>query len=1250
MTGGTAVGFRVSYRRGGMSVMQAYRLVRRPGGAGAGVTHDAGAGQGVGRSGGPAEAEPRSGGSAGDAAHPQTAPPQNETRASSPSSEDGTSRTGAGAPPPSSGSGTSRAGASPPSAASAGIGAGAGANMSRRVDPVQAEVVAHTDGPMLVVGGPGTGKTSTLVEAVAARVAEGVDPERILVLTFGRRGATELRHRIEARIAGDGHRVIREPLVRTFPAYAFGLLRRAAAERGEPSPRLLTGPEQDLIIRELLDVVGEEPGDDPVGWPEDLRPALRTRAFAQQLRDLLMRAAERGVGPVELARLGEKLGRADWPAAARFLREYVAVLALRDVSNRGSVAYDPAELVRAATGMLLDDPELLAAERRRLAHVYVDELADTDPAQLDLLAVVAGGGRSLVAFADPDSSTYAFRGADPAGVATFPHRFRTASGAPAAQVTLTTSYRAGPELLAATARLARRLRGPAAHRRLRPLPGAPAGTVEVRTFRSATSESAWLAHALREAHLLDGVPWSRMAVLVRSTGRQLPSLRRALHTAGVPTVVHGEDLPLHLQPAVAPLLLLLRCALEPDRLDEESAVALLHSPLGGADPLAERRLRQGLRALALAGGDRRPSGELLVEALRDPAELSTIERRWAAPAQAVAHLLETARQAAATPGATVEDVLWAVWRESGLAERWAGAITRGRAATGEHETAQRWRAEAADRDLDAVLVLFDAAARFTDRLPGARTEVFLDHVLGQELPADTLAAAADRGDAVRLLTAHAAKGLEWDLVAVAGVQEGVWPDLRLRGSLLGSERLVDVLAGRADGAGLRASLVGQTSALLDEERRLFHVAISRARRRLLVTAVASAAVGGDDHEEQPSRFLHELAAADPPATGGTGPAPSGPAPSGPKPTENGPTGQATRGGAADGPVPHGDDHPQDGPPAVLPVTLPPRGLTLSALVAELRTAVTDPAAPVTRRHAAAGELARLAAAGVPGAHPDDWWGLRGLSDDRPLVDEGEPVRVTPSAMESALRCSLRWLLERHGGSGPASAAQGVGNLVHAAAMLAEDASVDREALLEYVAARFDAIELAARWMAGPEQQRAEAMVDKLLRWLAGNPRRLLAIEHEFAVRLDDPSRPIELTGRVDRLEVDAEGRLVVIDLKTGKSTAVTEREVAEHPQLGAYQAAVEAGGFAEFGEEPGGAALVQLGTGARDAKEQTQAAAGEGPEAGWATALVRRTADTMAASTFAAVANSKCRVCPVRTSCPVSGQGRQVVEPPPENS
>ena len=1135
-------------------------------------------------------------------------------------------------------------------------------------DPLQRYVADHTHGPLLVVGGPGTGKTTVLVEAVAARIAEGVDPERILVLTFGRRGSGALRDRIEARVAGDPRRIVHEPMVRTFHAYAFGLLRRAAAERGEPSPRLLTAPEQDLIIRELLAVSGDTDAPDPIGWPDALRPALPTRAFAEQLRDLMQRAAERGVGPVQLARLGERLGRDDWPAAARFLREYVAVLALRDVTTRGSTAYDPAELVRAASGLLADDPAVLDAERRRLAFVYVDELADTDPAQIELLSLVAGGGKALVAFGDPDSSIYGFRGADPSAVTTFPMRFRTASGAVAEIVTLHTNYRAGSPLLEATARVARRMRGPVAHRPMHappegdsetaPAPG-PLPGADVRVFRSSIGESAYVAHALREAHLLHGVPWSRMAVLLRSTSLQLPPLQRALAAAGVPTVTHAEDLPLHLQPAVAPFLLLLRCALEPEALSEETAVALLHSPLGGADPLAERRLRQGLRALALAAGDRRPSGELLVDAVRDPAGLDMVDRRWAIPAQNVARLLATAREAAAAPGATAEQVLWTVWRSSGLADRWYALSTRSAPALDGPEVgrARQWRAEAADRDLDAMVVLFDAAARFVDRLPGARTEVFLDHVLGQDLPADSIAPSADRGEAVRLLTAHAAKGLEWDVVVLAGVQEGIWPDLRLRGSLLGSERLVDVLAGRV--ATGQAAVVGQTSALLDEERRLFYVAATRARRKVLVTAVASAGVGGSEGEEQPSRFLTELALPgigpgddpgpppppSPPDPIGPGPAPNGGGDPGSSDVEDGATSHTADGGggvessaAYDGATSHTADGGSD-----LPVGRPPRALTLGALVAELRTVVVGPDQTPARRRAAAAELARLAAAGVPGAHPDEWWGLRALSDDRPLVDEGEPVRVTPSSMESALRCSLRWLLERHGGAAPPGPAQGVGNLVHAAAMLAEDANADREKLVEYVSARFDAIELAARWLAGSEQERAQGMVDKLLRWLAVNPRRLLAIEHEFTVRLEDETRPIQLTGRVDRLEVDEQGRLVVIDLKTGKSTAVATADVEEHAQLAGYQAAVDAGAFDDYGRQSGGAALVQLGSG-KEAREQMQVPLTEAGDPHWAYAMVKRTAETMAAATFSAVANSRCRVCPVRTSCPISGKGRQVVE------
>jgi superfamily I DNA/RNA helicase/RecB family exonuclease len=1088
------------------------------------------------------------------------------------------------------------------------------------LDESQTRVVAHRQGPLLVLGGPGTGKTTALIEAVAARIAEGVDPEGILVLTFGRRAANSLRRRIEARVtAGAGQRVIREPLVRTFHGYAFGLLRSAAAARGEPAPRLLTGPEQDLVIRELL-------ADGDITWPGDVRPALKTRAFAEQLRDLLQRAAERGLGPRGLREHGERHERADWVAAAAFLAEYEQVLALREMTTRSAAAYDPAELVRAAAAMLRDEPNRLATERRRLRVVYVDEYADTDPAQVELLELMAGGGSAVVALADPDSSTFAFRGADPALVGSFPETFRHPDGGRAEVCTLEVNHRAPQQLTEAAARIAVRLRTPAgvgvSYRKVRPAPAvppAPAGQdsaqipdpapkgeapagIEVVTLRSAASEAAYIAHRLREAHLVDGVPWSRMAVVLRSTAIQLVSLQRGLRQAGVPTVVLAEDLPLHEQPAIRPLLTLLRCALRPEDLTEETAVSLLHSPLGGADPFGERRLRQGLRALAHAAGESRPSGELLVDALRDPTELAVLDRRWAAPASRIALLLATAREVAARPAATAEDVLWNVWRASGLAERWAAIATAPVAGPD-----QQRRAEAADRDLDAVVVLFDAAARFTDRLPGAKIDTFLDHVQDQQLPADSLAPNADRGDAVRLLTAHAAKGLEWDVVAVAGVQEGIWPDLRLRGSLLGSERLVDVLAERA-GVTDREVVVAQSAALLDEERRLFHVAITRSRGRLLVTSVDSGAIGGDGGEERPSRFLYELAGGE----------------------------VAVTDAEADTPPQEAEE---------LALARPPRALTLAALVAELRSAVTGIKTSKPRREAAAAQLAQLALAGVPGAHPDQWWGLPELSDSRPLADDGEPVVVTPSTMESALRCSLRWLLERHGGSGPDSFAQGVGNLVHAAAMLADDAVVDRAELMTYVSERFDVIELAAKWLAPREQRRAELMIDKLVRWLAENPRRLLAIERDFLVRVtDDDSRPIDLKGRVDRLEVDEQGRLVVIDLKTGASTVATAQELPEHPQLGAYQVAVEAGAFEE-GSESGGAALVQLGGERRDAREQIQEALGVVDNPEWAAEMVRKTGATMAASTFVAKANDKCRVCPVRPSCPVSGKGRQVIEP-----
>ena len=1028
------------------------------------------------------------------------------------------------------------------------------------LDPAQQEVVDHPGGPLLVLAGPGTGKTTTLVEAVVARIAAGADPEQVLVLTFGRRAAAELRSRITARLG----RATKEPLARTFHSYAFGVLRREAAARGETAPRLLSGPEQDLVVRDLL--AGDLEGG-ATGWPQRLRPALATHGFAQELRDLLMRAYERGVTPAELDLLGRRQGRDDWRAAAVFMRQYAGVTALREAAS-----YDPAELIRAVVGLWLAEPGLLEAERAARPHVFVDELQDTDPAQVELLRLLAGDGRDLVAVGDPDQSIYGFRGADVAGIRSFRDTFRTRTGDAAPVVWLGTSRRSGTALLTASRRVARALGGQRHHRDLIAVPGLPPGEVDVAVLRSETQEAAHVAARLRHAHLVDDVPWSRMAVVVRSTVHAMPVLRRAMAAAGVPVAVSGDDVPLQQEPAVRPLLLLLRCATRPQTLDEDAAVELLTSAVGGADVMALRRLRQALRRSELAAGGGRPSGALLVEALEDPTVLVTLDRSATRPAHAVAELLSAAGEAVETPGATAEDVLWELWERTGLATRWERASREGGAA-----------GEAADRDLDAVVALFDTAARFCDRLPGAKPEGFVDHLEGQEIPGDEPSVRPVADDAVQVLTAHASKGLEWDLVCVAGVQEGVWPDLRMRGSFLGSERLVDLLRPGTEEVAPAVATAATLTRLLEEERRLFYVAITRACRSLLVTAVTSEREG-----LSPSRFLDEV---DP----------------------------------VDGLDPR-------------PFSQVRRPMSLTSLVAELRQVVVDPDAPAELRTAAAHRLSTLAAAGARGADPAAWWGLPLMSDDRPVREADDQVAVSPSKVESFRRCELRWFLEHVGGGDSAGAAQTVGTLVHAVAEAATTPDRRTEAALQArLQLLLPTVDLGSGWVARKEREKAEAMVRRLARWLAENTREVVATELEFAAEVGRA----RLGGRVDRIERDDLGRAVVIDLKTGTSK-VQPDELETHGQLATYQLAVESGAF-EGLTESGGAELVQVGkAGGTTYVVQQQPPLAEGEDPAWARRLVLEVADGMAGSAFAAVENRYCGYCPVRTSCPVQQDGRTV--------
>ena len=464
-----------------------------------------------------------------------------------------------------------------------------------QLDPAQQAVVQHTGGPLLVLAGPGTGKTTTLVESVVDRIDRRRSrPDQILVLTFSRRAAADLR----ARIAGRLGRTTVAPMAMTFHAFCYALVRRFA-DRMEPQPtgpgalvRLLTGPEQEFRVREtLLGSLETRRAQ----WPDSVRGAFPTRAFAAEIRSVLARARQLGMDPDDVIAAGEAAERPEWVSVGAFFDEYLDVLDAEGV-------LDYAELVHRCR-ILLAEPDVLVALRSEIASVFVDEYADTDPAQVSLVHAIAGDGREVVAFGDPDQSIYAFRGAQARGLLDFPDLFRTPAGDPAPVRALSVNRRSGTALVAASRNVADRLGLPRTlppgvlsdFRRPMPAAGLPRGSVEVITCTTAGAEAEHIAEILRGAHLRDGLGWDDMAVLVRSGRATIPGLTRALMAAGVPVEVAGDEIPLAADPAVRPLLLSLQIAARDGRVTPDEAQGLLTSPLGGLDSMAVRRLGRSLR-------------------------------------------------------------------------------------------------------------------------------------------------------------------------------------------------------------------------------------------------------------------------------------------------------------------------------------------------------------------------------------------------------------------------------------------------------------------------------------------------------------------------------------------------------------------------------------------------------------------------------------------------------------------------------
>ena len=1067
------------------------------------------------------------------------------------------------------------------------------------LDTSQQAVVAHDGGPLLVLAGPGTGKTTTMVEAIVDLVEHrGVGPEEILALTFSRKAADQLRDRVTARLG----RTLGSSLSSTFHSFAYSLVRHHAVKDAYSAPlRLLSAAQQDVVLRDLL-----TPTPEAVTWPDSLAEAVRTRGFAHEVQLLLARARERGLTGDQLAALGDKVGRPEWAAAGRFLEDYL------DILDAQSALDYPDLVVRAVA--LAEQPRIRAELRTRYRWVFVDEYQDTDPSQVALLQALAGDGRNLVVVGDPDQSIYGFRGAEVRGILDFPVEFPAADGSPAPVVALQTTRRFGPSLLQASRRIATSIPmtgaipGDAFNAFREPLPVEGehgAGEVEVLHFETPRAEVEHIADRLRRAHLEDGIGWSEMAVLVRSGRGSIPTLRRALTAAGVPVEVASDDTPLMAEPAVQPLLEALRVAINlgnddpqhPHYVDPGKAESLLTSPLGGMDAAELRTLARALhrreKNVAAAEGRRvRPSAELVREALLDPSTLTGLpgasgdERgteKATDKARRLGALLQKAR-ALLDEDVSAEEVLWTLWSGTRWPTRLRTSATSGGSG-----------AAAAHRDLDAICALFEEAAKAEEQRGHTTPESFLETLLAQQIPADTLADRGVRGEAVRLLTAHRSKGLEWRVVVVPQVQEGSWPDLRRRSSMLRADELPRAGDGQTE---LDVLPPIESRQLLAEERRLFYVACTRARQRLLVTAVASP----DDDGEQPSRFTAELGV---------------------------------------------EPRPVQGRPL--------RPLSLHGLVADLRRAAADPETPAALRDAAVQRLALLArqreghTALAPAADPASWWGTRARSvSERPVRPVDEPVTLSASALDALLTCPAKWFLEREaGGQSESTASQGFGNVVHSLADrvvkgdFGEEVTVDE--LMDHVDTVWGQLPFRTPWSSVKDRGEIRDALAWFLAWhRRPDAREVLATEQRIKAEVTVGGQLVRLYGFADRLEIDTDGRVVVVDLKTTKQHP-SQEAVAEHPQLGLYQLAVANGAVDELvGAQAfaGGAELVQLRGDIRSAKVQRQdpldeASTGSRPIELQLTEAVRRIRD----EDFPAQEGKHCDYCDFTAMCPAKTSG-----------
>ncbi|MDK8790505.1 ATP-dependent DNA helicase [Corynebacterium sp. MSK039] len=1115
--------------------------------------------------------------------------------------------------------------------------------------------------PWTVLGGPGTGKTSLLVDTLVHFLAAGGSADEVMVVTPTKDAATAVNTQLVARLASMSSFAATRTPVRSVHSWAFAALRSMLLASDREAPRLLTGAEHDADVRLLLAGHAE---DGAGAWPEHIRPALGYVGFARQLRDLLLRAEERGVGPGELTGLGEKYDQPMWVGAGQFLDEYRQTRRLAQ-----SISLNASELLHTTLQEMADGPGRAQLDRWRekLRLILIDDAHNLDPAAAEFLEQFFTPETRVVLAGDPDQCVFHFRGADEELLSKY-------AADESHRVVLSGSQRFGVP----TARAINALTGNLPHVDTRiPLrvaedaeaarsigvagenaapdasdAGATSGAagernqpIRVLRANSGTAERLHITDTLRRAHVRDGVAWQDMAVIVRSVGEIAP-IRRALLTHGVPVRVDQTSIILAEQPLIRLLLTALEATYRP--LENSEVRVLMESMVGGADPIMVRRLE---RVLAQALARQRLQGKPVPEnaaglpyqssdalsALLNGTASAEDAAEWTAGfnnrelqiLQDMSDVLTAGREAQRA-GQSVEMVLWEIWKATGLDTRLQERALRGGTFGSQ-----------ADQDLDSVMMLFDMAGDFVERHPNASIRTFCEEVRAQELPTG----GRERGiasNAVEILPAHAAVGRQWHTVVVSRVQEGSWPAGPTVGGLFGQLELVDLLD-RGIEPGTRVSRVASA---VHEERRLFLVAISRATHNTLVTCIDNASV----ENGVPSRFVEEIADA---------PGAAVPLGTVDQVEQNGPVGQeAAPGEPVQGELGLGlelGEVAQQGEGAVQvssaeqispaeQLSALPRVLALEPLIAELRDVVTDPTQRHHRRRAAARNLAAMADAGIFGSHPVDWWGMAEPTTTERITDRRGGVSLSPSKLDNIDNCALKTFFDDHRGAQEETNAMRVGIVVHAIAQ----AIVQQDLSLED--ARY-AARAALRWaVVGPAfevnaaLERWEQGIENLHSWITGTRSDAEGtqweVEQQLATSLGTlpTGEEVTLRGRIDLMATDEDGRVIVYDFKTGK-TAKTSAEAQASRQLGAYQFLVHA----DRHKQPYGAHLIYPATSNGQLKKSSQPDFSPEQLAETKQNLLAAADQISEPIQIATPGDDQCKYCSYHLICPAKDAGRKVV-------